>query len=103
MKKIILSIGALALIALAAVNVSIALQSEKGAKLNLASQFSLADNENGGGTTGENGDNNCGKLGTGSSVKKPKPGTGCYCGSQFIYPQSCVSSGNGCTPISGCN
>jgi hypothetical protein len=56
MKKFVLSIGAVALIALAAVNVSIALQSEKDAKWNVASQFSLAQNENGGGSgTGENG------------------------------------------------
>jgi hypothetical protein len=51
MKKFVLSIGAVALIALAAMNVSIALQSEKDAKWSLASSFSLADNENGGGTT----------------------------------------------------
>jgi hypothetical protein len=53
--KVIFCIGAVALIALAAVNVSIALQSEKGAKLNLASSFSLAQNENGGGTGGNGG------------------------------------------------
>jgi hypothetical protein len=63
MKKIILSIGTVALIALAAVNVSIALQSEKGAKLNPAGLFLLADNENGGGT-GENG----GGSGTGETI-----------------------------------
>jgi hypothetical protein len=45
MKKIVLSIVGAAVIGIAAMNVNLALQGEKGTNLTLAGLFSLADNE----------------------------------------------------------
>jgi hypothetical protein len=55
MKKVVLSIGAAAMIVLAAINVNIALKSEGISKSIMADIVALADNENPG--SGENGGN----------------------------------------------
>jgi hypothetical protein len=47
MKKIVLSIVGVAVIGIAAMNVNLALQGEKGTNLTLAGLFSMADNESG--------------------------------------------------------
>jgi hypothetical protein len=95
MKKIIISFCIAAIVAMAAVNVNIALNSEKTSGLSLAGLLSLAQQENPWG------------VGTESEEHKDFPNMReepqnytILCNGQTITPMACGSSGDGCTRIS---